>query len=356
MAIIKYKDGNEWKETPNAVACQKIVLDGINFSKPVFGYNNWNDKIEKNIFETKNLTTDASSSGLGGNPVPGAFHQCTELTEIPFSLNFKSNEGIDLQNCFSNCYELKYLPNIQCDKIINLNYTFSSCLLITEIPQCYYTPVYLIRMYNGLFEYCCSLRTIPQQLLDKITPDTGSINTIYHLFSRLYTIDEINGAPVILARLSSNRHSEFCEFCFRIKSFTFRMNNGNPIVSQWSNQVIDLSKYMGYAIAVSGTNSCIYGNITSDKLVSDETSYNVLKNDPDWWSNKVEYSRYNKISAIETINSLPDTSAYLAINGGTNTIKFKGAAGSATDGGAINTMTEEEIAVATAKGWTVSFV
>ena len=38
------------------------------------------------------------------------------------------------------------------------------------------------------------------------------------------------------------------------------------------------------------------------------------------------------------------------------TIKFKGAAGAKTDGGAINTMTEEEIAVATAKGWTVSFI
>ena len=68
------------------------------------------------------------------------------------------------------------------------------------------------------------------------------------------------------------------------------------------------------------------------------------------------YSRYNHDSAVATINSLPDTSAYLAANGGTNTIKFKGAAGSATDGGAINTLTEEEIAVATAKGWTCSFV
>lgn len=67
-------------------------------------------------------------------------------------------------------------------------------------------------------------------------------------------------------------------------------------------------------------------------------------------------SVYNHDSAVETINSLPDTSAYLATAGGTNTIKFKGEAGSATDGGAINTMTEEEIAVATAKGWTVSFV
>lgn len=67
-------------------------------------------------------------------------------------------------------------------------------------------------------------------------------------------------------------------------------------------------------------------------------------------------SRYNHDGAVETINSLPDTSAYLATAGGTNTIKFKGEAGSATEGGAINTMTEEEIAVATAKGWTVSFV
>ena len=35
-------------------------------------------------------------------------------------------------------------------------------------------------------------------------------------------------------------------------------------------------------------------------------------------------------------------------------INFKGASGSATDGGAIDNLTEEEIAVATAKGWTVS--
>jgi hypothetical protein len=65
----------------------------------------------------------------------------------------------------------------------------------------------------------------------------------------------------------------------------------------------------------------------------------------------VNYSRYNHDSAVETINSLPDTSAY-----GTNTIKFKGASGALTDGGAINTLTEEEIAVAAAKGWTVTLV
>ena len=64
-----------------------------------------------------------------------------------------------------------------------------------------------------------------------------------------------------------------------------------------------------------------------------------------------DYSRYNHDSAVETLASLPDTHAY-----GTNTIRFRGASGSATDGGAINTLTEAEIAVAASKGWTVTLV
>jgi hypothetical protein len=98
--------------------------------------------------------------------------------------------------------------------------------------------------------------------------------------------------------------------------------------------------------------------ITIDKCIYDDATYQALKNDPDNYvcgypSEKPHhYSRYDKASAIRTINSLPDVSG----SGGTNTIKFKGEAGLKTDGGAINTMTPEEIAVATAKGWTVSFV
>ena len=91
-------------------------------------------------------------------------------------------------------------------------------------------------------------------------------------------------------------------------------------------------------------------------MVTDAESYEALKNDPDWFTTKIGYSRYNHDSAVQTINSLPDTSAYLASAGGTNTIKFKGQSGELTDGGAINTLTEEEIAVAAAKGWTVTLV
>ena len=93
----------------------------------------------------------------------------------------------------------------------------------------------------------------------------------------------------------------------------------------------------------------------ADKEVKDATTYEALKNNPDWFTQMPVYSRYNHDSAVETINSLPDTSAYLEANGGTNTIQFNSVSGKLTDGGAINTLTEEEIAVAVARGWTVSY-
>ena len=83
--------------------------------------------------------------------------------------------------------------------------------------------------------------------------------------------------------------------------------------------------------------------------------WNVLSNslieavNPDWYTGMYEYATFNKDSALELIKTLPDTSAY----NGINTIKFKGGSGHYT-GGAIRDLTEEEIAIATAKGWTVT--
>jgi hypothetical protein len=120
-------------------------------------------------------------------------------------------------------------------------------------------------------------------------------------------------------------------------------------VPSWKNQVLDFTNNIGYH-----RDDCFTGynsGITADKEVKDDATYQALKDDPDWFTRDINYSRYNHDSAVRTLASLPDTSTY-----GTNTIKFKGASGALTDGGAINTLTEEEIAVASARGWTVSFV
>ena len=145
---------------------------------------------------------------------------------------------------------------------------------------------------------------------------------------------------------------------YRLKEFTFAVNeDGTPKTANWKNQTIETTSTSKGTFGYGDYRPTKYNSgITEDKEVKDDATYQALKNDPDWYSKDINYSRYNHDSAVNTINSLPDTSAYLTANGGTNTIKFKGQSGALTDGGAINTLTEEEIAIATAKGWTVSLV
>ena len=204
-------------------------------------------------------------------------------------------------------------------------------------------------------------------------------------------VDAINNVPLIINTdlvkpLISNIFNS-CYGFFRAKNFTFATDNGVPYKQNWKSQILDFStksgsstvgwyssNYSGY-VANSGINPdkkniCdAYDSYTT--LEGSQARYQTLKDDPDSFaasSKTITYngtsgvyvaslfSRYNHDSAVNTINSLPDTSEYLAANGGTNTIKFLGIAGAETDGGAINTLTDAEIAVATAKGWTVTLV
>ena len=174
-------------------------------------------------------------------------------------------------------------------------------------------------------------------------------------FFSCVVLDELVNLPIpYTATYTWNFLNYSFSNCQRLKHLTFEINeDGTPKVVQWKNQTIDLSERIGYALR-KGNMLNYNSGITADKEVKDDATYQALKDDPDWFTLLPAYSRYNHDSAVETINSLPDTSAYLATAGGTNTIKFQGACGSLTDGGAINTLTEEEIAVAAAKGWTVA--
>ena len=209
-----------------------------------------------------------------------------------------------------------------------------------------------------MFNSCYSLRSAPLNLIKSGNPYAYYGYSYYSYgFGNCYALDELINLPIpyTKAKWSSNAFRDTFYYCSRLKNATFALNDGVPYTVTWKSQVINLSSYIGYTDYKNNILNYNSG-ITADKEVKDDASYQLLKNDPDWFATKKEYSRYNHDSAVNTINSLPDTSAYLAEKGGTNTIKFLGQAGASTDGGAINTLTEEEIAVAAAKGWTVSLV
>ena len=285
------------------------------------------------------------------------------LSEIPFDINLGISPSI-CADIFS-ASSIKKLPYIK-GKVINLSNLFYYCKYLREIPNDWADYIDFSNIHNSsisegyLRGFCCgsySIRKIPNNLLSQLWSKVSYSRILYYQgFNFCYSLDEITNIPMNGANLTSNSFSSFCNSCSRIKNMTFAIqDNGTPYNINWKKQVIDLISYVGY---VDNKNYILSYNsgITADKEVKDDASYQLLKNDPDWFTCDVNYSRYNHDSAVATINSLPDTSAYLATAGGTNTIKFKGQAGALTDGGAINTLTESEIAVATAKGWTCSFV
>lgn len=325
-----------------------------------FANNGWNWFIKN--YRDKIITSDITNTA-------NMFLDNVELTEIPFDINIKENTDVVLDHTFDSCKKLKTIPKINNARVKSMQYIFQHCRSLREISSDYFdtwnwsTLEAMTSLYDGdasgIFSSCFSLRSLSLKFLNHMNPNSSySYSYFTNGFKYCYSLDEIVGLPIpYTATWTSDAFSSTFSYCGRLKRMTFAtQEDGTPISVKWRSQVIDLSTQLGYTAVYSNITDYNSG-ITKEKRVSDDTTYQALKDDPDWFTSEIKYSRYNHDSAVETINSLPDTSAYLATQtSGKNTIKFRGACGELTDGGAINTMTEEEIAVATARGWTVAFV
>ena len=305
------------------------------------------------------------------NVANNMFHLCSKLEDIPFELNFSKIASYhDMSYIFGSCENLLSIPKFNDCKPNSMSYMFQNCLRLIELPEDIgdwfdwsytenQTNMY-VGSANYLFQHCYSLRKIPMGFLKHKNPyATHSYAYFSGGFTYCASLDELVGLPIPYekATWTSNAFASTFTDCYRLKNAMFELQeDGTPIVMRWKSQVIDLSSNVGYVTSYPNRITDYNSGITSATKVTNDATYQALKDNPDWWTQDTNYSRYNKQSAVNTINTLPDTSAYLASAGGTNTIKFRGAAGSKTDGGAINTLTAEQIAVATAKGWTVTLV
>lgn len=317
-----------------------------------FSNNGWNWFIEQ---AGDKITTQNISN------MSNMFLNSSNLKHIPFDLNCNSSSTISCDNLFDNCAKLEAAPRFSKCKIGSATRMFANCNRLRDIPDDFADGFVWTGMdvsstaikRDHTFFYCYSLRKLPMDFLAHGALNASYSSSIYYYgFYACYGLDEIVDLPIphTSATWTSNAFYYAFQSCIRLKNLTFALNNGEPYVVKWKSQTIDLSNNVGYGFSAGSATSWNSG-ITADKEVTDDASYQALKNDPDWFTLDVNYSRYNHDSAVATINSLPNSKAY-----GTNTIKFKGASGAKTDGGAINTLTSAEIAVATAKGWTVTLV
>lgn len=250
-----------------------------------------------------------------------------DLTNLTFYMEDGYTNSVNYMFQGSN---LSYLPHIV-GRIHDCSSIFKVCKMksipdnffddfIFQKPSGYSSAITCSSMFDG----CSNLTKVPslkafKQLDSAVIPSYGFYNFYYNLFNQCSSLQEVRDLPIVYginSEVKQNFFSGMVNQIEKLSSFTFEPNQ----TARLSNQILYLAS-AGYT----------------------------------YYGGNPKNSVYNHDSAVETINSLPDTSAFLAEAGGTNTIKFKSDQGANTEGGAIGNLTAEEIAVAAAKGWTVAF-
>ena len=335
-----------------------FVADDLKFSGnlTLFNVDGRFDRIINKYFDNVKLG-GWSENGIDYNVTDlySAFNRSSLSAIPPISISGK----VEVQQAFSGCINLTQLPTFiqytTSAKIVELMYMFNDCASITNIPSAYLSSIMgydsnTSNSTSGLFQNCLSLK----EMLD--TGICASSVGFSYMFENCCQLNKIVGLIMPNTEFTSNNFTNMFKNCVMMSKLTFS-GSGNY---QWKSQTIDFTT-CGYDTTTNHTYSTSMGGkkfiFDSAKQVTDASTYNQLKDTADWWTADVAYSKYDRQSAIATIKSLPDTSNYLSSNGGTNTIKFKKNAGSGKgDNYNMSKLSASEIAVATAKGWTVSLV
>lgn len=269
-----------------------------------------------------------------------------------------------LESAFSNCKNLTELPIFNTTPytgaIGNIRFMFSDCYSITQIPSGYLSNQaialnqYASDTFSGVFWDCFKLEEMNDGSFLQYGKDYSN------MFNTCCSLRKLEGIVLNNNRtMSSDEFISTFDNCAMLSSLVFN----SPGDYKMKNQEIDLTT-CGYSTDKDGKYKSKYSTYTFQlpfvKKVFNETSYERLKNTADWWTADVAYSKYDRQSAIATMNSLPDTRKYidtLSGYGNENIIKFKKGAGSAKgDLYNMSNLTDEEIDIAFSKGWTVKLI
>lgn len=302
------------------------------------------------------------------------FYQNSDVKRAPFKLNF-STSAVEMSYMFTEATSLKELPTFGKAKPSNMYRMFANTA-IEEIPDNFGDWDFSALTYAAtMFAACNNLLHIPSSLMKGLTIDstntykmwTYSFNIMHHLSEAI----DLPPTTKSTSNVTSTDQTNFRELC-RINRFAFLKNDDGTVKTcRYRNQKIDLSDTAGYSnnntfITLPLEFNVCYDPINNRYLETIEevtARYNELKDNELWYAqseNTVTYdgktlnlallfSRYNHDSAAETAATI-----WKNLYSGTNTLMLKNYSGACTDGGGINNLTTEEIAVAASNGWTIA--
>ena len=251
--------------------------------------------------------------------VDGMKYAYSEIKEFPSRFKFAMRTGENCYNMFYNCKSLITIPRLDTSNATNMTKMFYNCISLTNIPQLDTSNV--IRM-DDMFMGCSSLTTIPLLSTSKVTNtcemfyscksltsvpllDTRSVTNMSNMF---YICTSLTSVPLLDTRSVTNMSNMFrgCTSLTSVPLFDTRS------VTNMSN--------MFYLC----TSLTTLGGFTNLKVNLDLSPCSKLTHD----------SLMNVINEAADVTSSPKTLTL----GSTN----------------LNKLTDEEKAIATNKGWTLS--
>ena len=326
-----YADKIESIESGGTGGGGESTTEGFDFS--VLGYdttlnNSCNDKIQADIDYSKTIldkwkpsTTSASYKFADDiklvycpnidtsnvTNMNSMFNNCKSLTTIPL---LNTSKVTDMGRMFNYCSPLRAIPQLNTINVTNMYYMFNNCVALTSIPLLNTSKV---TDMSYMFSYCSSLITIP--LLD--TSKVTNMNQMFFNCSSLTTLPAIDTSKV----------TDFRTFI--------------DITKLQSLPVLD----MGSVSSSSNLNNFFGYSTTNNTTLTEVGGFKNLKVD---WTDNYGVKRLANLtyeSVMNIINNLYD----FRTNGDTTTTRTI-----ALNAKSKALLLDEDIAVATNKGWTIS--
>lgn len=241
------------------------------------------------------------------------FAYCRNLTEIP---QLDTSNATTMEFMFTSCSKLTEIPQLDTSNVTTMVYTFNGCSNLTTIPEMNTSKV---TTFQDTFHSCSKLTTIPQL-------DTSSCTNFDSMINQCSLLTAI-------PQLDTSKGTTFNMFAYNCTNLT--------TIPQ-----LDFSKAINLNAAFNCKNlTTLGGFVNLGKAYTQKTA-----NYSSYTLTLSQSTNLTHDSLMNVINNLYDLNlTYDVANGGT--LYTQKLVLGATN---LAKLTEEEIAIATAKGWSVS--
>ncbi len=287
--------GLDWSEIGYSEQPQSLT-DGFNYAKQI--YDNWNMSDTIYFNGDANLVYFPFVDTVFVTNLDNSFGYCSALQELPLINTSNVNS---MTGTFTSCSSLKNIPLLDTSNVTNFNQAFAYCKNLQEIPELNTSNA---TTTYGMFSDCTALVTIP-------LIDTSKVENMNNMFSNCYALEVI---PELNTSNATTVDSMF--------SMCYKLNN-LPLLD--FTNVTNAPNFLGY-------------DWDTNMAITNLAGFNNLK---------INFNVSNCINlTAESLTNIINEAADLTTGGWTCTLTF-----GTTN---IEKLTEDQIAVATAKGWTIA--